>query len=450
MVNTSVYLKRVWLKENNNPSGDPSVLGLSLFLCTIPFPLWVNNVSLGIYAFIVFYSYKKGQFAIDKTLLWPIILFLLAWLSVLWSIDVPKTWKSIPRQIPFLVVPILFWFQPKFTAKQRLRVLELFSKFMVATAIFFLLRACFRFVQTKDIEVFFYHELVTLALNAIHVSAFITIAFFYFLIFGQRFKITITSFLALFLILLASKNIIVIWGILIIIYVIWHQKKIHFSKKTWIALALVMLLSTVVVYKIKDRFLLESQEDILEHKSELAQKLADDGIKIVNIHQAWYATSFSADDFFSGSSFRVYQIRLYKEMMQEDPTYFLGYGFNATLKKRTQKAQELGVFMGDDDNLGYHIKNFHNQYIQYLAELGLVGFLLLTILLGISLKNAIKNKDFLHFVFSILMISLFLTECFLWRQRGVAFFIGCYCLFNAVKNLETQNNRHSVSESVLK
>ena len=49
----------------------------------------------------------------------------------------------------------------------------------------------------------------------------------------------------------------------------------------------------------------------------------------------------------------------------------------------------------------------------------------------LNLKNAFKSKDFIHIAFAILMISLFLTESFLWRQRGVIFFMVFYCLFNA-------------------
>ena len=79
---------------------------------------------------------------------------------------------------------------------------------------------------------------------------------------------------------------------------------------------------------------------------------------------------------------------------------------------------------------GYGTFNFHNQYVQNFAELGCIGFLLLVLILSINLKNAFKNKDFIHIAFTVLMISLFLTESFLWRQRGVVFFTVFYCLFN--------------------
>jgi len=439
MVNTSAYLKHVWHKNNDDLPDVLRALGLALYGSTILFPFWVNNIALGIYAFIVLYTYKKGQFYFQKTLLWPIVLFLLALLSLLWSIDSNKTLSSIPTQIPLLVVPVLFFLQPKHTASQYLRILTFFSTSTLGFAFFFLLRAIARFIKTQEIEVFFYHELVTLPLNAIYVSVFVCISFFYFLIYGHRFRTTILLFLGLFLVLLASKNIIVVWGLLLILYFIWHQKKIRFTKKTWVVSVVIIILTLLATPKIKDRFLLESQVDVQRSKSKLAKEISNDGVNFINIHQAWYNNSFSTNDFFTGTSFRVYQIRIYKEMMQEDAAYLLGYGFNATQKKRTQKAKELGVFMGNEQNSGYHLKNFHNQYVQYLAELGVIGFIVLLTLLIISIKKAIIHKNFLHFGFSILMISLFLTESFLWRQRGVAFFIFFYCLFHATIPINTKS-----------
>jgi hypothetical protein len=52
----------------------------------------------------------------------------------------------------------------------------------------------------------------------------------------------------------------------------------------------------------------------------------------------------------------------------------------------------------------------------------------------LNLKNAIKNKNFLHIVFAVSMIILFLTESLLCRQRGIVFFITLYCIFNTIPN----------------
>ena len=62
------------------------------------------------------------------------------------------------------------------------------------------------------------------------------------------------------------------------------------------------------------------------------------------------------------------------------------------------------------------------------------------IILIINTKKAFNSKDFMHIAFAILMLSLFLTESFLWRQRGVVFFTTFYCLFNFINNPSVKKN----------
>jgi len=113
---------------------------------------------------------------------------------------------------------------------------------------------------------------------------------------------------------------------------------------------------------------------------------------------------------------------------------------NASYPKIEAKGEAYHVYQGDDSNEGYQKMNFHNQYVQNFADLGVFGFLLIVIMLFVTVKNAIKTKDFMHFAFAFLMISLFLTESFLWRQRGVVFFTMMYCLFNSVPKVQDIQN----------
>jgi O-antigen ligase len=110
-------------------------------------------------------------------------------------------------------------------------------------------------------------------------------------------------------------------------------------------------------------------------------------------------------------------------MMGEDGQWLTGYGANATDEKIRQKRIEHQLYQG------YDVFNFHNQYIQFFAEIGIIGFIICIIMVFVNLKIAINRKDFVHFSFAILIISLFLTESFLARQRGVIYFTLMYCLF---------------------
>lgn len=108
--------------------------------------------------------------------------------------------------------------------------------------------------------------------------------------------------------------------------------------------------------------------------------------------------------------------------------FLSGFGLNASYPKIEEKAKQYNLYLGKDGTDGYQTKNFHNQYVQNFAELGIFGFIILLLILIVNIKKAYNSKDFVHFAFAILMISLFLTESFLWRQRGVVFFTVMYCL----------------------
>src|SRR5690606_5958373 len=137
------------------------------------------------------------------------------------------------------------------------------------------------------------------------------------------------------------------------------------------------------------------------------------GIRNLTIQDVWTNTDFSENDYFSGVSFRVFQFRIYNEIASENNSYFFGLGAGTSQNKVNEKFEHYHLHE-DYKNL-----NFHNQYLQMLSELGVLGVLILIVMLFILLKRGIQAKDFLHIGFALLMISLFATESFLERQKGI-------------------------------
>jgi len=204
------------------------------------------------------------------------------------------------------------------------------------------------------------------------------------------------------------------------------ESKIKFSKsKIYITMLLIVALGLLFYGKIKERFIIEIDSNKKEHTVNNEISNQKGLVYNVTIKDAWSKEKFQHNDYFPGTALRVYQARIFKEMLQEDNNVFTGYGLNATRNKIAQKQIAHNLYPD------YGKYNFHNQYIQIFAELGVVGFIVLLILLCINLKNALKTKHFVHFSFAVLMISLFLTESFLSRQRGIVFFTILYCLFNS-------------------
>lgn len=436
------FLKNVWSSLLSESKTNISFLPLVLLMVSIPLKLGISNVFLALFIISILFNKNKSKPNFSLALVLPIFLFLWMALSYYWSIDIKSTLKAIPKEIALFLLPLAFLFV-QFTNIQRQKTLSIYSYSMVIFAMYYFLRATLRYVTTHDSAAFFYHGenendygLVPKLLNAIHVSVFVSIAFFYF--FSKEIKTKldylILFFLFGFITLLSSKNIILVVILLIFVQIFFYSKVANKMRLRNMVVLLSLLVLMFSFGKIKERFYLEFQSNSEKSISHNVVSGIPEGVHNVSIYEAWNKEKFSPNDFFPGTAFRVYQARLFFEFLQEEPIFWKGFGLNASFIKLEEKGKYYNVFLGSETTEGYQKKNFHNQYVQNFAELGIIGFTLLIIILSLNLKNALKRKDFVHIAFAILMISLFLTESFLWRQRGVVFFSAFYCLFNFMNN----------------
>lgn len=439
------------IKENTNNS---LFLPFSFLIISIPLGFAINNIAMGIFVLIAILKNKQSNFSINNVLLLPIALFGLMALSVFWSIDRNSSINALSKEISLLLIPLVFLFYNKFSRKQKQKHIALYSYSIIALTIYYLSRAIIRFLITHDKKVFFYHGtndvdygLVPKLLNAIHVSVFVAIAFFYF--FTKKTKTTLDYVFSLllfsFIILLSSKNVIIVFILLILVYIFFYSNAAYKMRLKNLIVFGIILITLFSVGIIKERFQVEFQKNTDKSISTNVVETIPQGVHNVSILEAWTNPVFTPNDYFNGTAFRVYQFRIFLELIKENNTYLQGFGLNASYSKIKEKAQQYNLYMGfqGDSDSGYQTKNFHNQYIQIFAELGVFGFLIIIIMLFYNVKNAIKSKDFVFFAFAFLMISLFLTESFLWRQRGVVFFTAFYCLFNSGQFLHTKEPKQS-------
>ena len=433
MANTYNYLKNVFQDLKQENSSHSSILFILLVLLSIPLSHAFNSISIGLLVLVTIVTFKKEHFKIDYYIILPILLYFLMLLSAFWSIDIEETIRALSKEVPLLLIPLCFLLFKSFSVVQKQKILKYYSFGILLFAIFYLIKAAIRFIITKDTSVFFYHELVTKDVNAIHVSVYAALAFFYF--FTKSVKSVLDYFaiglLMILVFLLSSKNIIVIFIGLMVCYHLFYSKMSKRLRLKNLIIFLILLFSLTFVGKIKERFQQEYETIMTDSSVNDVISKGDAKVYNVSIKQAWTNDTFKPNDYFPGTAFRVYQLRIFLEMLQEDAIFFTGYGLNASYPKIEEKGIHYNLFLGNEDQQGYQTKNFHNQYIQNFAELGIFGLLLLLAMLFINIKNAVKTKDFIHISFAVLMISLFLTESFLWRQRGVLFFTVMYCLFNS-------------------
>lgn len=429
----SIFFKDILFESKNHHSFLPMVL----LLVTLPLHNGLNNVMLVLYALSVIFSFKRENVHWVKNLFPLIVLFFITILSLSWSIDLVRSLRALPRFTVFLLVPVLFMLSKPFNSKQLSQILRIYSYSIVIYCLFFTLKALILFIISQDVSVFFFHGLVPKELNAVHVSVYVGMAFFILIQQNPRSYFTTLSLLLLFvfMVLLSAYAILITFLLLFIVYLFYFTKTGKQLRLRNLIVFILFMGSVFFTGKIQDS--VESELKAKSEKSVNHTVIAKEevGLRIVSINEAWTNKEFSPNDFFPGTAFRVYQARLFFELFQEEKVFWTGFGLNASYKKLEEKAIKYNLFRGNEAQEGYQSKNFHNQYIQNFAELGVFGFLILVIIIFIIMKNAIKNKDFIQIAFAVLMISLFLTESFLWRQRGVVFFSLMYCLFNAKESL---------------
>ena len=408
-----------------------------ILLCSLLVTLLLNNLINSFLLVVAFLctliGLKKKHFSINHSIILLIVLFLIMLLSSTWSINPQETTKAIIKELPLIIISLVVLLNKKITEFERNKIIKYYSYSIVLFSIYFIVRALIKYFSS-DSNVFFSHELVTKELNAVHYSIFVSFSLLYFITQETNTikTVLIQLFLILFLILLQSKIVIITTVFLTFLYFFFYSKSANKMRLRNIVLLGIVFFSFLFFNRIKEKIEFEFQlnkDNNIGH-TVIPKEIVGD--RIISMKEAWENDKFEQTDFFSGASFRVYQFRMFLEIMKEENVFFQGLGLNASYKKIEEKGLKYNVFKGNETTEGYQKKNFHNQYIQTFAELGLVGFILLILILFINLKNALKNKDFIHIAFAILMISLFLTESFLWRQRGVVFFTVFYCLFNTI------------------
>lgn len=422
-----IYIKSELSNTNRN------IYLLALVLITLPLNFAFGSFSVILLISNIIFNYKKNIFSLNKTLLLPAFLYLMMLLSLIWTINLESTFSGLKKDVVFLLIPVAFLFFPKLTILQTSKIIRLFSFSMVFYALCFFLNAIVKFSVTHNAEVFFFHELVSLDLNAIYMATFASLGLFYFVSIEDKSSIERLSMftLMMFVFLLSSRSIFFIDLILIICYYIFFSKT-HEGVKviTVFAFLLFLIISVASSPEIKDRLLSKSETAFVDNILNKNITKEEENENNVTIEEAWNRNDFEQNNFFPGTALRVFQVRVFKEMLDEQNIFFTGFGLEASQPEIEKKVEEHQL------SLGYKIFNFHNQYIQIFAELGVFGFLILVVMLLVNLKNAICNRNFLHLVFALTMIILLLTESMFCRQRGIIFFVILYCIFNSVQPIK--------------
>ncbi|MDC8005071.1 O-antigen ligase family protein [Aureisphaera galaxeae] len=376
---------------------------LAALLISLPLPYAFSSITTIVLGSLAFFSFLIHKKVVWKKAYWaPFGLFLLMVCSLLWSENVDKSMRGLERQLPFLILPLAFLFMPTLSKDIWKKVLYRFAVGIALFALFFIAVAAFKYIQNGNREDLFYHGLVAVfELNAIYVSCMTALSLLYMAFYAKRswFNVAVAGILFVFLLLLSSKNMVIV-TLLCAFIGFWISKR-FFSKKRVLILGVVAIGAVVA-------FLF----------SPLKQRMEEEFTS--NVKEVLTCEEFNRVYPWTGTTIRLFQARIFYEMANENDTFLSGFGINASQEKIVEKQNHYNLYWG------YNVYNFHNQYIQAFSELGVFGFVGILLLLFFMLKGYLNTRELFLLFFLIVMASVFVTESYIWRQRGMLHFLVLY------------------------
>lgn len=384
---------------------------LGLFLCTTIFKHAIANIFLAILIVLFFLNwvYKKSIF-FNKSILLISLYFLWGASSLIWTTDFSNTIRGIGITLPLLLIPILISQYSNFRTDDLRKTIKVFSIGLLSYMLICLLNAGLLFIKDKHFSHFFYHDLVSLFdNNAIYISLAVAtcILFIFNLPTKKNIDYLILFFLGVFLLLLASKNLIVTTFLLTVLSLFKSKNTLKTGAIISTVLMLIVLMVMFIENPIKDRF-----QDELN----------------LNLYYVLNGQDFY-DYKFNGIEVRLFQWRLMGEMIMNNQIGIFGLGLHNIDYLLSQYFNYYNLYKG------YFQINFHNQYLQTLGEIGFIGLALLLSIFIHTIYNAIKYGNHYKMLFVLLFLASFFTESFLSRQKGVFLFATIYSLLFIHNNL---------------
>lgn len=326
--------------------------------------------------------------------------------------------SNVERRLVFLVFPILFSSGVTFT--QTKKIVLSFCLGTFAAMVYCIGIAIYKSTIVGNFDALFYHHLSSsLGLNAIYLSVYVVFSIFAMLCYfndfeaiTQKWLVVIILFLSASLLLLSSKNLLIV---LVLGVGFLFIKKFKTNKK-YLLLLPVFLLLISQIKPVKERFLTEMNANMGIVKQD----------------------SFRYDTPFTGLTLRLVIWKNSIEILNENNAWLFGVGIGNFQDLLNQKYVQKGMYtgnpaLGDTGYLGY---NPHNQWVETLLALGIVGVIVLFLIMSCLWHYFYKQQHMLALLLLFIFLSVSLTESVISANKGIVFFTFFIALFsNSIRKI---------------
>ncbi len=405
---------RYWLSNINREKITTylfAAVGIGLFL-----PIKISSILIMV---ALAFSFKQlnivtriRSVTLNKTSLLLWLFYLLLIISALNSENSDSAISNIERRLSFLIFPILF--AVSITPSQIKVIVLSFCYASILSLIYCLSVAVYHVSLSHQVNYFFYHKLsAALGMNAIYLSMYFVFSIFALLLFFDQYKgivkkLTLAAivFLSFGVLLLSSKNLLVVLLIGISVIIIQKYKAV----KVFIWLIPIFILAISQIKPVKDRFITEINADL-----QVVQK-----------------DTFRYDTPFTGLTLRLVLWKYSFEILNEKNAWLWGVGIGDFQDLLDKKYIEKGIYTGNPElgETGYLGYNPHNMWIEILLALGITGALVMVFLFVYSTYYFHTQHNLLGLLLLLIFISISFTECVLSANKGIVFFSFFMGLFS--------------------
>lgn len=374
-------------------------------------PLTGGIIVLGLVWFASFeYKAKLKTFLKKPFAIAFCALYLLHLISLLYSENTAIALGDLELKITLLLLPLFLLSTSIISQKNKLFLLQLFAISMIVMAVYDLYKSSVEYNATNIINVFYYKNLPHLLIGKPHYLAwYYSFAMFVALreivvLKKHRFAWGAGFVILLFSLILLSSRIYLLAFFIVLIgcYFLWANKlKLPLFK---LLIPLTAIISVVLIIP------------------NTRSRVTDTFVEINKL--------FDQKDHRQTNP-RVYIWKYAVDLIGNKP--LLGYGVGDAKDELGKALQNCdALFWNGHKNVLLNRKslNFHNQFLQTWAEVGILGFLLLLFL--VVKPFLLKNKHPLFLIFISLTFIGFLTESMLERQAGVVMFAFMYPLLSSL------------------
>lgn len=394
---------------------------LLYFAAILPFQFQVLSPTIGILGVSVawFFSFRfKEKFALfikSPAALTAVALVIIECLGLIYTTNHKEGEKDVVMKMSIFVFPLIFSGIAHWPQNWTRKTLLTLAFSTALSSLYLLLNSCLFYIENNTWLL--HQDFVKYPRIGVHYFALYNILSFFSLLYffpkGRWLKWLYTICLLVFvtsLMFAAARVQLLIFGLGLIYYFFWRFRDKPFLKVllAQISAILILFLITLLIPFTRQR-ITDSYHELkaYEGNDKTYQRFQTNhrvfiwsyGVQVVKEHIPFGTGTGAENDY------------LYEKLKTEDAEFWDGTG-TYTLSK--------------------HKYNYHNEYLQHLAALGLPGILALLAVLITPFFSCRLN--FISILFLGMILLSFITESILQRQAGTLFFAFFYALFFCIKN----------------